>query len=1173
MSANFYAEQLPVRVFTSADGLGSSFVSYLMRDSHGFLWFATRDGLSRFDGFRFITYQVGGRNSPPGIEQILESRSGIYWITTTGGLYRFDPKKPVENRTQISDRPMLNAEFINNQRGFLYEDRSGNLWVGASNLSRLSETDGKFSSQTSELNLPVNPSIQFNIAAIHESRDASLWMITTWGAVRRLPDGRAIFYSINDPRKDALNGIVEDKTGRIWIGRASGIYVIKPESLGELAQSEGVAIDNLDDLAQSQPKNQISLPEKSGEIFKFAAVEGFGESNGKFLYKTSDEHIWISGGSGIVEFDGQNFIPHTIAQGLPQGIGMMTEDASGNLWCSSAAGLMRLDRRGFTSYGTADGLKNPSVLIINESGGGKLYFGGSDFFISEFSETGLQTVRPPIPPNARALWSSNPVFEDSRGEWWILTNEKLYRFPAVENLADLARAKPLAIYDSQNGLKGDLIFHIFEDSAGDLWVSNRSAGSDQFGLARWDHSTEKFYTFTKADGFPSNKSVSSFVEDGRGNLWCGFYEGGLARFSGGRFTEFVPVEDVTTGVITALHLDQDGRLWLTSSLNGLSRVEDLNAPNLNFVRYTTENGLSSNNVRSITEDVFGNIYAGTARGIDRLSPATNHIKHYSVNDGLASDFVASAFRTKDGTLWFGTPGGLSRIVPEKEQASNAPPIWLSNLRIAGENQSISELGVNEISNLELAPAQNNLQIDFFGIDFNPNESLRYQFMLEGADTDWSAPTEQRTVNFSNLSAGNYNFMVRAVNADGVASEKPAVISFKLLPPVYRRWWFIAGVILLVGAGVFALDRFRVKKTRAVKAALNLSQESETRYRTLAETASDAIITIDENSKIVYVNDAIEKIFGYSINELLGENLTKLMPEKLRPQHDAGLKRYLTSKRKKISWAAVELPGQHKDGSAIPLELSFGEFQQDGKKFFTGIARDISERKRAEAALEKAREERLAELERVRLRIARDLHDDVGSSLTQIALFSEVAKQKQNGNAEAARPLEFLVETSNELVEAMSDIVWAINPNKDHLLDLTQRMRRFASESLTAAKIDLEFHVPEADTEMGANIRREVFLIFKESVNNIIKHSQASAAKIDFQLEKNVLTLRLEDDGCGFDLPAEATATVAAIANHFKERYGGNGLASMRRRAAELGGEYSIDSAVGQGTIIILRVPL
>src|SRR5215510_2398716 len=138
------AERLPIRIYTSADGLGSSFVNCLMRDSRGFLWVCTRDGLSRFDGSRFITYQVGGKNSPPGIEQILETRKGIYWITTTAGLYRFDPNSPVTAYEAGSpDRPALNAEFVSSERGFLYEDRNGNLWVGSNGLYLVNEKEKK----------------------------------------------------------------------------------------------------------------------------------------------------------------------------------------------------------------------------------------------------------------------------------------------------------------------------------------------------------------------------------------------------------------------------------------------------------------------------------------------------------------------------------------------------------------------------------------------------------------------------------------------------------------------------------------------------------------------------------------------------------------------------------------------------------------------------------------------------------------------------------------------------------------------------------------------------------------------------------------------------------------------------------------------------------------------
>lgn len=192
-ASDLRAERLPLKVYTSADGLGSSFVDTLTRDSRGFMWFATRDGLSRFDGTRFVTYQVGTENAAPGIESILETRQGVYWIVTTGGIYRFR-SDGLRNPAARGTRSILNAEFVSPRGGVLFEDSRENLWLTGGDLYRIVETEGRTEFRKSEINLPEIPGQKFIISGIREAGDGSFWMITTLGIVRLLPDERTVFY-------------------------------------------------------------------------------------------------------------------------------------------------------------------------------------------------------------------------------------------------------------------------------------------------------------------------------------------------------------------------------------------------------------------------------------------------------------------------------------------------------------------------------------------------------------------------------------------------------------------------------------------------------------------------------------------------------------------------------------------------------------------------------------------------------------------------------------------------------------------------------------------------------------------------------------------------------------------------------------------------------------------
>jgi signal transduction histidine kinase len=678
---------------------------------------------------------------------------------------------------------------------------------------------------------------------------------------------------------------------------------------------------------------------------------------------------------------------------------------------------MKIVQRGFISFNEADGLGHTRIVGISEDPAGGVLVKSGLWFINRFDGKRFTAAQPNIlPPLTADDWNFTQIcLRDHAGEWWVPTRSGLYRFPKVDRIEQLSRARPKAVYTTRDGLSHNFISYMFEDARGDIWMGTGGLA----WLTRWERATNTFHGYSDAQGMSLPSRPQSFCEDGGKNLWIGFSDR-VARYRDGQFRFWTAADGYLKGGVRSLYLDRELRLWVATGLNGLIRIDDPTDQEPRFKSYTIADGLASNNVRCITEDAWGRIYAGLGRGVDRLDPATGQIMHYNTDDGLANSFVNEAFRDSQGHLWFGMLQGLSRLIPEPDRPAAPPPVRINALRIAGDIYPVSELGVTELSLPALKAGQNRIRIEFYGLSFSSGGALRYQHMLEGVDRDWSAPSDQRAFDAS-LAAGQYRFLVRAINANGLASAKPAVVSFTILPPLWKRWWFITLMGLISAAVVFAYERYRVA--------------------------------------------------------------------------------------------------------------------------------------------------RLIELERVRMRIATDLHDDIGAGLSRIAILSEVAHGRLGtGDLRGRDHMMNIAASSRELLDSMSDIVWAINPQKESLKDLIQRMRRFASDLLTGRDIAFRFNAPEGDQDLklGADMRREVFLIYKESVNNLARHSGATAAEIDLKIDRRRLTLEIKDNGRGFD--ADSISTGAG-------RSEGNGLTSMRNRARRLGGELQITSSPGQGASIILRAPI
>jgi ligand-binding sensor domain-containing protein len=304
------AERLPIRAYTSADGLGSSFVSCLLPDSRGFLWACTRDGLSRFDGSRFVTYQIGD-GSAPGVEQMIETRKGIYWIVTTGGLYRFDPSVSTTSSAKSDEHPTLPVRYVDSSRGFFFEDRDGNLWSGGDDLYRRYEDGQNLAAERVDLKLPRNPATDLIVFRLMQTRDGSLWLFTSWGLVRRIPDGREVFYQMGDARSNPLTGFVEDVDGRIWASRLRGLYIINPLAFEQIPTT-AMTVVNLDQQERllKPDATHVELPTTRGEIVKYPAGSGFLPDIITAVYQTADQHMWIMSGDSLVEVSGQDVQAH-----------------------------------------------------------------------------------------------------------------------------------------------------------------------------------------------------------------------------------------------------------------------------------------------------------------------------------------------------------------------------------------------------------------------------------------------------------------------------------------------------------------------------------------------------------------------------------------------------------------------------------------------------------------------------------------------------------------------------------------------------------------------------------------------------------------------------------------------------------------------------------------------
>jgi ligand-binding sensor domain-containing protein/signal transduction histidine kinase len=973
-------ELIPVRTYTTADGLAANRVERIVADSRGFLWFCTAEGLSRFDGTRFTTYSLAEGLPHQTIRSVLETRSGDHWIGTPRGVSLITAAGRQSRFTNFR----IGADALANRVGPLLESRSGAIRAG---------TAGGVFEWTDPRNvhrLESNGIERLGITAMTETGDG-LWVGTTTGLYLLGPHGiLQSFKPDNGMPGQWVESLLVDSKGRVWVAMRGGLVLLR----------------------QSAPGHWITVK-------SFTSDSGLASPIA--LLEASDGTLWVGSTEGISRLMLDAAEPKVIqrmtrAQGLiDRFVISLAEDQAGNVWAGSeGAGVMRIDRRGFSTYKEQDGLPSDRVFSVFGDRAGSLvavtWMGFSNRrSVDVFDGTRFHIAEPGVLSD-QPSWGWNQIMLQSRKrEWWAATRAGLCRYPPM-SAGQLNGLKPESCYATDTD-----IFRIFEDSKGGVWAAGQVPAGGR--LLRWDPAsgTVAFFPLPKSLGEDRDELVTTFEEDRQGAIWMGLYRGGLYRFDGHGFRVFKSSDGVPEGFVYALMMDGSG-LWIATE-GGLGRLRDPSADHPLIEVYNTARGMSSNMIYCLVDDAEGRVYAGTGKGVDRLNPKTGAIRHLSTANGLAHGELNGAYRDRSGTLWFATTQGLSRLAVDHEHRSSKPRVLITGLRVGGAEYRVSELGETLVSGLEVQPSKNQLQVEFAGLYYEPGDILRYSYRLDGADSAWSAPGTLTTVNYASVNSGTYRFLVKGVTADGVESE-PAEIAFRVLPPVWKRWWFLSLAAVLSAGMVIAAHHYRMAQV------LNL--------------------------------------------------------------------------------------------------------------------------------------------ERMRTAIATDLHDDIGASLSQIAILSDVARVRAGANGMLGEPLEHIAALARELVDSMSDIVWSIRSEPHGMDSLIRRMREFALDLLVSRGIDFRFRTPGpcADIDLSLHARRQLFLIFKECLHNIARHSGCATVTVELKVEHAEIRLTVADDGQGFD-PASAPPCSP----------GGTGLIGMRRRTESLRGKMQLESMPGQGCSVSIVFPI
>jgi signal transduction histidine kinase/CheY-like chemotaxis protein/ligand-binding sensor domain-containing protein len=810
---------------TTEHGLSKNQINKVFQDSKGFMWFGTRDGLNRYDGYTFTIF----RNDPSNphslksnnIRDICEDKDGNLWMAGGLGINKFDPvterftnynlngtsKSSIQIDQKgtvlyLSEKDCISTYTINtkklvihrflNKKGDVMElqaaflDKRGNMWIGTiedglkvynPKTKKLQE----FESDSVARSLRRGP-----VKAFAEDKQGYIWIGNGESGLYRFnPRTNKFTHYKNDPKnpnsisKDQILSILEDADGYLWVGTQNGgLSILNPERShftnykNEDFHSRSLIHDSVYEIFQS----------KNGMIW-------MGTLGGISFYNKDLNKFQLYIKSPTV-----NSISHNVIKGF-------AED------------------------------KNKQIWITTEGGGVNVFNPQTRRFKAYLNDE----------KNKKSI-SSNyclEIFPDSKGFLWM----GAYKSGLNRINSETGEVRRFDKgNDDRQGLRGDDVHAVFEDKQGKIWIGSNAT------LNCYDPVTDKTtnfgYTDKQENGLPKG-SVCSILEDSQGIFWVGKTQA-LHTYDrkSGKFKEFkIDPNDknsLSSKFVTTIFETRKGDVWVGTE-DGLNLY---NRKSGTFTRFGLNDGLPNTCINAILEDDHHNLWIATNKGLSCFNPKTRRIKNYDVLDGLQNNEfkVRAALRASDGYMYFGGVNGFNVFHPDSIKSNKfIPDVFLTDFQIANKSVPIDVPGsplkrhISITKEIILPYDKSVVSFSYVALNYSISEKNQYAYKLEGFEEDWNYVEGHRKAVYTNLSPGEYIFRVKASNNDGVWNEKGTSVKLIITPPYWATWWFRALAILGVIGAIYLFYRYRVSLIEEQKKNLEqLVQERTEDLQTLNE---------------------------------------------------------------------------------------------------------------------------------------------------------------------------------------------------------------------------------------------------------------------------------------------------------------------------------------------------